>query len=214
MNIRRPLADRRVPTLQSQQKSETPSRAEYSLFFLQGTDSFRWSSQVPGVLAVGGVYIDEELELRASDYASGYQSPWFNRSVVPTVCGLVGMQPRAQYLMLPVPPRCEIDVSASAAASGDSGDGTGEGDGWALFSGTSAAAPQAAGAAALIIEAVPGIKPNNIIESLANTATDIVAGHSFPQRFNQAAAIGPDNATGWGLINASEAVKYAIKHFG
>src|SRR5204863_7430447 len=79
------------------------------VIFSAGNGQFSIEPQIPGVLAAGGVFADQSGSLRASDYASGYQSIWFDRPVVPTVCGLVGMQPRAQYLMLPVPSACEID---------------------------------------------------------------------------------------------------------
>jgi subtilisin family serine protease len=150
--------------------------------------------------------------MQASNYASGYQSPWFPK-VVPTVCGLVGMQPRAQYLMLPVQPGCELDQSEAVTESGEDGDGTTGDDGWGLFSGTSAAAPQLAGAAALVLSAKPHLTPAQVIEALTATALDVVRGHSFPQRFNEPAGPGPDNATGAGLVNASAAVEYALSHF-
>jgi subtilisin family serine protease len=115
--------------------------------------------------------------------------------------------------MLPAQPGCELDQSESVPDSGEIGDGTTGSDGWALFSGTSAAAPQVAGAAALILGAKPGLKPPQVIEALSKTATDILTGHSFPQRYNEPAGPGQDNATGWGLINASAAVDYAHKNF-
>jgi subtilisin family serine protease len=132
---------------------------------------------------------------------------------VPTVCGLVGMQPRAQYLMLPVQPACELDQSESIADVGEIGDGTMGSDGWALFSGTSVAAPQIAGAAAFVLGAKPGLRPVQLIEALSKTAIDVVNGRSFPQRFNELAGPGRDNATGWGLVNASAAVDYALSKF-
>lgn len=183
------------------------------VIFSGGNGQFSIEPQIPGVLAAGGAYIDANGHLQASDYASGYKSPWYAHVVVPTVCGLVGMQPRAQYLMLPVQPGCELDQSQSIFDDGEAGDGTTPSDGWALFSGTSAAAPQVAGAAALILSAKPGLKPAQVIEALSKTATDVLFGRSFPQRFNEAAGPGFDNATGWGLINASAAVAYAKAHF-
>jgi len=183
------------------------------VIFSAGNGQFSVEPQVPGVLAAGGAFVDQQGALRASDYASGYQSPWFDHEIVPTVCGLVGMQPRAQYLMLPVQPGCELDGAESVADSGEAGDGTGASDGWALFSGTSAAAPQVAGASALVLGAKPGLKPAQVIEALSNTATDVLSGHSFPQRFNEPAGPGRDRATGWGLINASAAVDYALAKF-
>ena len=180
--------------------------------FSAGNGQFSIEPQIPGVLAAGGVFIDPDGRMQASDYASGYPSPWFPGVVVPTVCGLVGMQPRAHYLMLPVQPGCELDRSESIF-DGEPGDGTTESDGWALFSGTSAAAPQIAGAAAVILGAKPGLKPGQVIEALSRTAVDVVIGRSFPQVFNQPAGPNQDNATGWGLIDVGAAAQYAIDKF-
>jgi subtilisin family serine protease len=64
------------------------------------------------------------------------------------------MLPGAQYLMLPVPPGCEIDQAESQPSENDpTDDNTLGNDGWALFSGTSAAAPQVVGAAPLLLGA-------------------------------------------------------------
>jgi hypothetical protein len=157
--------------------------------------------------------MDSSGDLRASDYASGYQSTWFDRPVVPTVCGLVGMQPRAQYHMLPIPPNCDIDQDESKPDDNDpTTDGTPGDDGWALFSGTSAAAPQLAGAAALLLGAKSNLTPAQVIEALTKTAVDVVVGHSFPQRFNSPAGPGPDLATGVGLVNVSAALQFALDH--
>jgi subtilisin family serine protease len=179
--------------------------------FSAGNGQFSIEPQVPGVLAAGGAHVDNALDVKASNYASGYASPWFNLTV-PDVCGLVGELPRAQYLMLPIPPGCEIDVSESQPFYGDSPDGTPSNDGWALFSGTSAAAPQVAGAAALVLSAKPGLKPSQVTEALKATAVDIRVGHCHP-RFNFAAQIGHDSATGHGLVDASGAVQYARDTF-
>src|SRR5512132_1759590 len=89
-----------------------------SSWFSVGNGQFSIEPQVPGVLAAGGVYMDESGNLRASDYASGYQSPWFDNVVVPTICRLVGLQPRAQYLMLPLQPGSQIDQQESHSAVG------------------------------------------------------------------------------------------------
>jgi subtilisin family serine protease len=184
------------------------------VIFSAGNGQFSVEPQVPGVLAAGGVFVDQNGSLRASDYASGYQSTWFDNHVVPTVCGLVGMQPRAQYLMLPVPPGCEIDREEAGPTDTDpTTDGTSGDDGWALFSGTSAAAPQLAGAAALLLGAKPAMTPAQVTEALSKTAVDVIAGHSFPQRFNNPATPGPDLATGAGLIDVGAALQYVTDHF-
>jgi subtilisin family serine protease len=183
--------------------------------FSAGNSHFSIEPQVPGVLAAGGVHMSTTLESRASNYASGYQSPWFDGVTVPTVCGLVGLRPRAQYIMLPVPPGSPLDVGESEPSTvpfDPTDDGTAPNDGWALFSGTSAAAPQLAGAAALILGVRPDLEPAQVIEALSETAIDITTGSCHP-RFNNPATVGHDLATGRGLVNAAAAVKYAMEEF-
>lgn len=184
--------------------------------FSAGNGHFSIEPQVPGVLSAGGAFVGPGLELRASNYASGYPSPWFDGVVVPDVSGLVGMLPRAQYLMLPVPPGCELDVSESRAEQdgqhSDTGDGTTEMDGWALFSGTSAAAPQIAGAAAVLLGAHPGLTPDQVTTALTKTAVDVTTGSNHP-RFNSPARVGPDEATGFGLVNVGAALSFVQNNF-
>jgi subtilisin family serine protease len=179
------------------------------VIFSAGNSSFALEPQTPGVLAAGGVYVDEALDLYASNYASGYASPWFRNRTVPTVCGLVGLLPRAQYLMLPVSPRCDIDVEEAQPDLGDTPDGTGQDDGWALFSGTSAAAPQLAGVAAMLLGAKNDLTPPQVIEAMSTTAIDVRAGRCHP-RFDNPAQPGADLATGAGLVNTRGALEYVL----
>ncbi|MEU3341955.1 S8 family serine peptidase [Streptomyces sp. NPDC006668] len=86
------------------------------------------------------------------------------------------------------------------------------GDGWARFSDTSAAAPQVAGEAAVLLGALPHLTPGQVTQALADTATDITVGHGHP-RFGNQAGPGPDAATRTGLINVSAALAYAHQHF-
>jgi len=182
--------------------------------FSAGNGQFSIEPQVPVVFAAGGVFMDGAQNLRASDYASGYVSPFFDKRIVPDACGLVGMQPRAMYIMLPVPPGSQLDVEMSHLdEQGNDGDGTTTADGWGRFSGTSAAAPQVAGAAAVILSAMPGLTPAQVKQALVATATDVVVGHSFPQIFNSPAGPGVDAATGAGLINVGAAVQFARDKF-
>ena len=180
--------------------------------FAAGNSTFTIEPQIPDVLGAGGVYMDSNFDLRASNYSSGYPSPWFNNRVVPDVCGLVGQLPRAAYIMLPVPPGSELDIVSSRPQGADPGDGTNANDGWGLFSGTSAAAPQLAGVAALIISAKPGVTPAQVIKAMKETAIDVRSGNCHP-RFNNPALLGQDAATGFGLVNANAAVEYALAHF-
>jgi subtilisin family serine protease len=177
--------------------------------FSAGNGHFSVEPQAPGVLSAGGTYSTIGLDLRASDYASGYESPWFGGVRVPTVCGLVGLRPRAQYILLPVPPRSEIDVAESEAAAGDTPDGTTPSDGWALFSGTSAAAPQLAGAAAVLLGAQPGLTPQQVREALSASTVDVRFGRCHP-RFDFPAGSGRDVATGFGLADVSAAADQVV----
>ena len=148
--------------------------------FSAGNGSFSAEAQVPGVLAAGGVFSNAGLELQASDYSSGYHSAWFGGVDLPTVSGLVGMRPRASYIMMPIPAGCPIDVERAAAGGGDPPDGTGPSDGWALFSGTSAAAPQLAGAAAVL----RGIRRSA-------TPAEVIKASATPRSTSASAALAP-----------------------
>jgi len=56
---------------------------------------------MPEVVSAGGVYIDENGEMQASDYASAFTSRIYSGRNVPDFCGLVGLLPHANYIMLP-----------------------------------------------------------------------------------------------------------------
>jgi subtilase family protein len=181
--------------------------------FSAGNGQFSTEPQVEGVFAAGGTYMNSNMSLQASNYASGYASPFFPSRVVPDACGLVGQLPRAAYIMLPIPRNCELDEKLSQTDDqGNPGDGTAPNDGWALFSGTSAAAPQVAGAAAVLLSAKPNLTPSQIKEALTKTCVDVVQGRCHP-RFNNLAGPGQDLATGFGLINIAAAAGYAQANF-
>ncbi|MHC4556932.1 MAG: S8 family serine peptidase [Planctomycetota bacterium] len=72
-----------------------------------------------------------------------------------------------------------------------------DGDGYGPCSGTSMAAPHAAGTAALLLEKDPSLSPYEIKFLLEETAVDL-------------GAVDPDNAYGWGRINALSAINYTI----
>ena len=106
--------------------------------FSAGNGHVAFPGMMPEVISAGGVYVDQSGAMRASDYASAFTSKIYPGREVPDACGLVGKADNgAQYIMLPVQPGCEIDRQNS--------DRTGLNDGWAVISGTSAAAPQMAG---------------------------------------------------------------------
>jgi len=180
--------------------------------FAAGNGHWGFPGQHPDVIAVGGVAIDQSGGLRASDYASGFDSQIYPGRRVPDVSGLVGLLPKAELIMLPVPPGSAIDRDL-AGGTYPVGDETAPDDGWAVFSGTSAATPQVAGVCALLKQACPRLGPAEVRELLMATARDITAGTNHPT-FGNTAVPGPDTATGAGLVDAQEAVLLAQRRCG
>ena len=167
------------------------------VLFSGGNGGMSFTASMPETISVGGVHADEQGTLNASDYASSFDSTRFPGQHVPEVCGLCGMQPRAIYITLPVPPRSEIDQGLGGG-NFPNGDETRRDDGWGVFSGTSAACPMVAGVVALILSKYPGEDLNGIRNRLYN-ATDVTLGASA---HGDAAGPGYDAATGHGLVNA------------
>lgn len=177
------------------------------VIFSAGNGQAGFPGQHPDVISAGGAYLDQKGALEASDYASGFISQIYPGRRVPDLCGLVGLLPKAAYIMLPVEPGDMLDKQL-AGGTHPNGDETTNSDGWAAFSGTSAAAPQLAGAAALIKQACPRLSPPAVKDILMKTARDVTTGRNHP-RFDQQAVVGPDTATGNGLVDARKAVLIA-----
>ena len=181
--------------------------AGITVIFAAGNGHAGFPGQHPDVISAGGAYIDENGAMQASNYASGFMSQIFQGRRVPDVCGLVGVRPKATYIMLPVDPGCNIDTGSIGVVP--DGDGTAPDDGWAAFSGTSAACPQIAGAAALIRQVAPSLPPIGIKFALMSSSRDVVDGFCSPVggvHNGLPAAPGPDDATGSGLVDAFDAV--------
>lgn len=169
--------------------------------FSAGNGHFGFPGQHPDVISAGGVYRDSDGNLQASDYASGFASAVYSGRNVPDVSGLVGMRPKAAYIMLPVEPGDQIDQGL-AGSTHPNGDETASDDGWATFSGTSAAAPQLAGICALIKQACSRLTPSQVRDILKRTARDVTKGNCHPNTGANPAVAGPDLATGHGLADA------------
>lgn len=182
-------------------------RKGITVVFSAGNGGEAFPGMHPDVISAGGVYISEDGTMQATPYASGYQSKVYKNRRSPDVCGLVGLPPRAAYIMFPVEPGDEIDVDLAGNIH-PFGDETSPDDGWAAFSGTSAAAPQIAGVCALLKQVNQKLFPQQIREILEQTARDIIKGRST----QNPAYPGPDLATGYGLVDASLAVD-EVKYF-
>jgi len=193
--------------------------------FSAGNGHFGFPGQHPDVISAGGVYMHPDGSFEASNYSSGFASRVFPGRNVPDVCGLVGQRapgpggsPGAMYIMLPLQPGDNIDQRLhnaganhyrSPGATSPFGDETASNDGWAVFSGTSAAAPQLAGTCALIKQACPRLNPAAVRNLLKRTARDVTAGNCSPSTGANPATPGPDLATGHGLTDAFRATLIA-----
>jgi len=182
--------------------------AGITVIFSAGNGHVGFPGQHPDVISAGGVFMDVDESLRASNYASGFNSVIYPNRRVPDLSGLVGMKPGANYIMLPLEPGDEIDV-LKAGGTFPNGDETANNDGWAAFSGTSAAAPQLAGVAALIKQACMKLTPKQIKAIMMKTARDVTTGNCNATALTPggvASVVGPDASTGNGLVDAHKAV--------
>jgi Subtilase family len=176
--------------------------------FSAGNGHWGFPGQHPDVVSAGGTYMVANGTFQATPYASGFASNIYPGRNAPDVTGLVGLPPKAAYIMLPLEGGDQIDVG-NAGGTHPNGDETATNDGWAAFSGTSAAAPQIAGVCALIRQACPGLTPVQVRDILKSTARDVTTGTAAASTGGNAATVGPDLATGHGLVDANKAVLVA-----
>lgn len=175
--------------------------------FSAGNGHFGFPGQHPDVICAGGTYVAQDGSMQASDYASGFASTIYPGRNVPDLSGLVGLKPRAAYIMLPVEPGDTLDTDLGSGKPFPDGDETGPNDGWAALSGTSAAAPQLAGAAALVKQAAPHLSPAEVRDVLRSTARAVTVGRCFDRPgMDHPAGAAPDLATGAGLVDVHRAV--------
>jgi subtilisin family serine protease len=93
----------------------------------------------------------------------------------------------------------EVAIKPEVSAPGKLVKSARAGGGYVLATGTSEAAPHVAGVIALMRQANPEIEVEAMLEILMQSARDI-------------APTGEDNTTGWGLIDAEQAVLIAQRH--
>jgi subtilisin family serine protease len=167
-----------------------------------GNGQFAFPAMLPEVIAAGGSVINAQGQLSASSLASGFLSQIYPGRLVPDICGITGSLEHKAYLMLPCPPNCWLDKSCASFP-----DGTKVDDGWCFTSGTSAAAPQVAGVCALMFQANPALTVSDVRSVLTRSAIDVQSGNSSIMTGAQSAKIGPDNATGYGLVDAGSCLR-------
>jgi subtilisin family serine protease len=169
-----------------------------TMIFASGNGHKAFPGCMPEVFSIGGTTVEQSGNLKASNYASSFSSSFYPGRNVPDFCGVVGEanpgSPLKGHIMLPVPNGCELEGSNLPLSSKNKG--------WGIFSGTSAAAPQIAGVAALMLSINPSLKPNDLRQIIEDTAVDVSRGLSA---MGDAAHSGHDLATGSGFVNAFEA---------
>jgi len=178
-----------------------------------GNGDYGFPAAMKQVVAVGGAQVDPDHEESRAMWEGGSA---FKSKItvgdckdrfVPDVCGLAGKE-RGAYIVLPVPPDSSFERDFPVAQDGPAGSG------WALFSGTSAATAQVAGVCALVLQQRPGLGPRQVKNLLRRTARDVIDGRAsklsdLPDGEGLLAAVGPEDADGFGLVDAFEAVKRA-----
>ena len=104
------------------------------VIFSAGNGHAGFPGQHPDVISAGGVFMNPDETLQASNYASGFLSQIYPGRQCPDVCGLVGMKPKAIYIMLPVEPGDDIDrlhgTLGPQGGTHPNGDETANNDGW------------------------------------------------------------------------------------
>jgi subtilisin family serine protease len=182
------------------------------IVFSAGNGHFSFPGMMPDVISAGGVFVDQNGNMQASDYASAFASKIYSGRSVPDFCGLVGMLPHATYIMLPTPAGSATDHETATPSDGATGDGTTPSDGWSVLSGTSAAAPQLAGVCALLLEKNPALTPGDVKTVLRRTARTVSSGHANPSSSDDMGtpvmADSTDHgAAGAGLVDAFAALQ-------
>lgn len=168
--------------------------------FSAGNGHRAFPGSMPQVISAGGVTVLEDASLSASDFASSFQSSIYPGRDIPDFCGVVGASgrsPQLHHIMLPVPPTSALDGSNFSSGAEETG--------WGLFSGTSAACPQIAGAIALLKQIRKSITAEEARTALTKTATDVTTGQSA---MGDKAKTGKDLATGAGLVSVRSACEF------
>jgi subtilisin family serine protease len=161
-----------------------------------------WPGCMPEIISVGGAYPRPDGTWEASTYASSGVNTMHPNRHCPDLSAIVGQAPRGILIVVPTMAGAIFDGSFSGGAF-PNGDETAGDDGWMVASGTSSAAPMVAGAAALLLQARSSLTPTEIKDILADTCIDVVNGASAS---GEVAGIGPDSATGAGMIEVGAAI--------
>ncbi|MFO7609512.1 MAG: S8 family serine peptidase, partial [Candidatus Krumholzibacteriia bacterium] len=122
--------------------------------------------------------------------------PWSSSSTGPVRWDYANPYGDADYRDYPWPSGL---MKPDLAAPGDPITSTSGAGGYVTYAGTSMATPLVAGAAAILLEAAPGLTPTTLAQLLETTARDVTAAP---------AVTGRDNHTGAGLVDLAAALDH------
>jgi hypothetical protein len=165
-----------------------------------------WPGSMPEVISVGGAYPIQGGGWQAATYASSGVDPRYPGRRIPDLCGTVGHQPSGILIVMPTMQDSMFDNSFGGGVF-PGGDETGADDGYLVASGTSSAAPQVAGAAAVLLQVNSGLTPATVRQTLMNTCIDVTQGQSA---CGETTWVGFDDATGAGMLDVDAAVDALI----
>jgi serine protease AprX len=166
-----------------------------------------WPGCLPQVLSIGGAFPRQDGTWEASSFASSGTHPAFPDRHVPDLVAISGQAPKSILIVMPTMRDSLADHSHSEGGAFPNGDETGPSDGWLVSSGTSSATPMVAAAAALLLQARPSLTPAEVRQVFCETCRDITQGASAS---GETAGVGPDFATGAGLLDVTAAVDRVV----
>jgi serine protease AprX len=142
-----------------------------------GNGQYSFPGSMPSVISAGGVFYGADRAFHPSDLSSSYESSFFPGRQVPDLCGLAGNLPHGRLLLLPVPPKAKLAKRPGFRPGATTAQERRASVGWALFSGTSAATAMISGAAALLLEASPGLAPEALRTRLITRSRQVLSSH-------------------------------------
>jgi hypothetical protein len=163
-----------------------------------------WPGCMDEVISVGGAYPKQDGTWEASSYASSGINALVPGRHCPDLSAIVGHAPNGIFIMMPTQAGATFDAAFGGGVF-PNGDETGVADGWLCASGTSSAAPMVAGAATLLLEASTTLTPADIQQALEDACLDVTTGNSAS---GEGTAVGPDDATGAGMIDIGAAIDH------